>query len=143
MKDEHQNSDSPPTGGAGRPPTDEEFTQLLASNQDVLLWFVRSLLPGCAEVDDIVQESNLTLWRKRESFEMGASFLKWAKAVASWEVRAWLTREKRHSWLVINEELTDAIADAIEIQVHGVGARPGAWCATACPGRFPTKARNS
>lgn len=79
-------------------------------------------MPGSADVDDVVQETNLTLWKKRESFELGTSFLNWAKAVARWEVRAWCTRKKRHSWLVVNDDLTDAIAEAIEIQSYGVGA---------------------
>lgn len=113
--------DSAGSGGEGRPPTDEEFAQLLAANQDVLLWFLKSLLPGSPDVDDILQETNLTLWKKRESFEIGTSFLNWGKAVARWEVRSWLTRKQRHSWLVFDDELTDAIASAIEMQSDGVG----------------------
>lgn len=113
----------PTTSEAGsRPPTNEEFAQLLAANQDVLRWFIKSLLPGSPDVDDILQNTNLVLWRKQETFRMGTSFLKWARAVARWEVRAWLSKTRRQSWLVVNDELTDAIADAIEQQSRGVGA---------------------
>jgi len=105
-----------------RPPTNEEFAQLLAANQDILLWFIKSLLPGSPDVDDILQNTNLVLWRKQETFQMGTSFLNWARAVARWEVRAWLSKARRQDWLVVNDELTDAIADAIEQQGHNVGA---------------------
>ncbi len=114
--------DSSTSETGNRPATNEEFAQLLAANQDVLLWFIKALLPGSPDVDDILQNTNLVLWRKQESFRAGTSFLKWARAVARWEVRAWLSKARRHNWLVINDELAEAIADTIEQESRGVGA---------------------
>jgi hypothetical protein len=70
-KQEEKNDQSPGKG---------EFSQLLASHQDVLIWFIRSLLPGSPDVDDILQETNLVLWKKWDPFETGTSFLNWVKS---------------------------------------------------------------
>jgi RNA polymerase sigma-70 factor (ECF subfamily) len=88
----------------------EEFIQLFARNEVGLRAFVRSLLPGWADVDEVMQESCLVLWRKFGTYEPGSHFLRWACTIARFEVlkyRRKMSRE-RH---VFNDELLMLLAE--------------------------------
>jgi RNA polymerase sigma-70 factor (ECF subfamily) len=65
--------------------SDDSILMLIAAHQADLLAYIHSMLPGDPSVDDILQRTNLVLWRKRRSFEKGTSFHVWACAVARWE----------------------------------------------------------
>ena len=67
--------------------------------------------PGDPSVDDVVQRTNMTLWRKRESFTLGTNFRAWAFEVAKWNVRSHFKEKGRKHWLVFDDELTNAVAD--------------------------------
>ncbi len=65
---------------------EEQFVQLLADHQVAIRAFIVSLLPGAPGVDDVIQETNMVLWRKRESFELGTSFKAWSFTVARFQM---------------------------------------------------------
>jgi RNA polymerase sigma-70 factor, ECF subfamily len=88
---------------------DAQFVADLTAQQAVLHAFLISLLPGDPDVEDVLQRTNLVLWKKREQFEPGSSFKSWSLAVAYWEARAWMTERKRGSWLVFDDDLAGAI----------------------------------
>lgn len=53
-----------------RPDAEETFVQLVVNHQTALRAFVLSLLPGSNEVDDVIQETNAEIWRKRGEFKI-------------------------------------------------------------------------
>src|SRR5690606_36057690 len=62
---------------------------------------------------DVLQETNLTLWRKAEDFEEGSSFTAWACRTAYFDLlnqRRKLSREQ----LVFDEEVFDYLAERQE-----------------------------
>lgn len=63
-------------------PADEdqatEFVRLLTLHQLDIYLYVRSLVPDLNEVAEIVQNTNLTLWEKRDQFDMSRDFRAWA-----------------------------------------------------------------
>jgi len=87
------------------------FVSQMNALQSALLTYVNTLLPGEPEVADIVQNTNIILWKKRADFEPGTNFRAWAFSVAYWEVRTWLTNRRRKSWLVFDEDLVTAITE--------------------------------
>jgi len=95
-------------------PRYEEFIQLFVRHEAGLRAFVRSLLPTWADVEEVIQETCLVLWRKFGGYEPGSHFLRWACTIARFEVlkyRRKLSRE-RH---VFNDELIMLLAEeAIE-----------------------------
>lgn len=91
---------------------DDYMVALIAAHQADLTAFINSLLPGDPSVADVLQQTNMVLWRKRQSFEQGTNFLAWAFSVARWEVRAHQKQRKRRSWLVFDDDLTRLISDA-------------------------------
>lgn len=62
------------------------FIQLMAGHQRHLHAFIKSLVPTYADVDDILQETSLALWEKREQYDAGRDFLRWACGVAHIQV---------------------------------------------------------
>ena len=97
---------------------EEEFVSELTAHQSSLRAFILSLMPGESDVDDVLQRTNLTLWRKRESFTLGTNFRAWAFEVAKWNVRSSFKDKKRKHWLVFDEELTSAVADQMLTQTQ-------------------------
>jgi RNA polymerase sigma-70 factor (ECF subfamily) len=58
------------------------FVNLVVEHQMELRAFVVSMMPGSADVDDVMQEANKVLWKKRGEFEIGTSFKAWMFSVA-------------------------------------------------------------
>ncbi len=63
-------------------PDEREFITLITQCQGALRGFVSSLMSGHPDTMDIVQETNLLLWEKREDFESGTNFKAWAFRIA-------------------------------------------------------------
>lgn len=73
----------------------EEFVRLLSQNQRRLLLYILTLVPRLTEAEEILQETNLVLWREYESFQPGTNFLAWAFKVAFFQVLAWRKKQQR------------------------------------------------
>jgi len=71
----------------------EQFALSLAGCQRALFLYALGLLHNTADVEDVLQETNLVLWRKFDQYEPGTDFGKWARRVARYEVLKF--REKR------------------------------------------------
>lgn len=63
-----------------------EFVSQITHHQAVLRNYIVSMMPGMDGVDDVLQETNILLWEKRESFEMGTNFRAWASSIARFKV---------------------------------------------------------
>lgn len=91
--------------------SEEEFVTELTANQSALQAFINSLMPGDSGTDEVMQRTNITLWRKRETYQTGTNFRAWAFECAKWTMRAYLKEKQRGNWLVVDEELTQVITD--------------------------------
>lgn len=91
--------------------TDDEFEFLLASHQGRLFGFIRSLMGGDADVDDVLQNTNRVIWQKADSFEMGTNFRAWAFQIARYQVLHFRDRMQRDGIKVpFSEEMMDTMA---------------------------------
>lgn len=81
----------------------ESFVLLIAAHQTRLRAFIRCLLIGSPDVDDVLQETNRVLWQKCETFVSGSDFWAWASQVARYEVLAYQNRRNRERGLVDSE----------------------------------------
>jgi len=89
----------------------QEYVQLMTQHQIALRTFIVSLLPGNANVSDVLQETNLVLWQKRNKFKHGTKFLAWAFTIARYEAMHERDRSKRDGRLIFSDELVNALAD--------------------------------
>lgn len=74
-----------------------EFIQLLTESQRSLFYYIHSLIPNRTDADEVLQETNLVLWREYERFEAGTNFRAWACTVALNQVRAFTSKRRAKS----------------------------------------------
>lgn len=100
----------------------EELVRLIAQAQRRLYAFIFALVRRPADVDDILQETNVVLWRKRETFELGTDFFAWAYAVARLQVLAHRSRQHRGVFL-LDEKLFEELAEAARTELESFDRR--------------------
>jgi RNA polymerase sigma-70 factor, ECF subfamily len=101
----------PPLFEAGVPPERvDAFVRLLGQNQRRLFLYVMSMVPNWNEAEEIIQETNLVLWRAFDQFQPGSNFVAWACKVAFHQVLAWRKRQRRDR-LEFSEAFLEAVAE--------------------------------
>lgn len=73
----------------------DEFVALLTSSQRRLCGFICTLVVDLADAEEVLQETNLTLWQQADRFEPGTDFMAWACRVAHFKVLKWRDARKR------------------------------------------------
>ncbi|MCB1089352.1 MAG: sigma-70 family RNA polymerase sigma factor [Verrucomicrobiae bacterium] len=86
-----------------------EFISHLTSSQRQLYAFILSLVRHTADADDVLQETNLVMWRKWADFTPGTNFDAWSFSIARFQVMAHRKRQQR-SRLHFDDELVDLLA---------------------------------
>lgn len=108
------------------PAPEEEFVTELTANQSALQAFVASLMPGDSGAEEVMQRTNITLWRKRETYQSGTNFRAWAFECAKWTMRAYFKERQRSNWLVIDEDLTRALTERMVERLPSSSSAPQA-----------------
>ncbi len=91
----------------------EAFARLLGRCQRKVFLYVLGLIHNAADAEEILQETNVVLWRKFDEYQPGTSFESWACRVAYFEVlkcRERIARERR----IFSSELVETLADEAE-----------------------------
>ncbi|MBK1833824.1 sigma-70 family RNA polymerase sigma factor [Roseibacillus ishigakijimensis] len=89
---------------------------LIAQQQSILRALIRSMIPGSSECEDVLQETNLVLWRKRATFTPGTNFNAWAGTIARFQVMAWRQRSLKNQSLAFDEEVLERLSQAASTQ---------------------------
>ena len=95
------------------------FEILAAQNADMLVCFVRSLVPG-SEVDDVFQETLVTAWEKLPQFDRSRPFGPWLRGIAANKVK-----QMRHRRSSDKLRFDDEVIAGIEQSFAAVPARHG------------------
>ena len=93
----------------------EQFVQLQTGVQSRLYAFIRTLVPDPDSALDVLQETNLVLWRKSAEFVKGTSFNAWCSRVAYFQAKAFL-RDHYRDRHVFNDHLLDQLSIVAERQ---------------------------
>jgi RNA polymerase sigma-70 factor (ECF subfamily) len=117
----------------------ESFVSLLARHQRRLGLFVGSLVHDPADADDVLQETQLVLWREFDRFRPGTDFGAWACTVALHQVMAWRKKRQRDR-LVFSDTFLTAVAKELEADPDRLDARRLALA--ACLAELPAPARD-
>jgi RNA polymerase sigma-70 factor (ECF subfamily) len=110
------------------------FVRLLGQNQRRIFMYVMNLVPNWNDADDIVQETNLVLWRSFDQFQPGTNFTAWACKTAFHQVLAWRKR-KRRDQLQFSPALLESLADEALSAAGALEERCGAL--TGCIQKLP------
>jgi len=98
---------------------EREFANLLVAHQSLIRAFVISLLSGSPEVDDVIQNTNQVLWRKRKTFTLGTNFKAWALTTARFQVMAWQQKQKAQQHAPLDADVLALISEnAVQMDAH-------------------------
>src|SRR5207248_1171531 len=100
-----------PEPHADEPSSDrvDAFVRLLGQNQRRIFLYVMALVPSWNDAEEIVQETNLVLWREFGQFALGTNFAAWACKVAFHQVLAWRKKRQRDR-LRFSDAFVEAVA---------------------------------
>lgn len=93
----------------------EFFVQQLTQHQNRLLGYIYSLLADESRAADVLQETNLVLWRRMDEFQPDRPFLPWAFAIARFQVLAHL-RDQGRDRILLTEDLVELVSTEAEQQ---------------------------
>lgn len=87
----------------------EEFVRLLTTEQLPLQYYITKLLGDPAAAQQVLQETNVVLWRKWTDFQPGTNFRAWTRKVAYWQVHSYV-RDRKRDRHVFGDELVQQLA---------------------------------
>ena len=87
-----------------------DFIELFTRHQRKLYLFILSQVPNTVDAEEILQETNLIIWRKCEEFRPGTNFLAWSSQIARYEVLKFLERRRRDR-IQFSAEFIEQIAE--------------------------------
>jgi len=97
---------------APTPPLDPEFIQHFTRHQRQIYLYILTLLPNATDAEEVLQETNLVIWRKAGDFQPGTNFRAWACQIAYFEVLKFRDRRRRDR-LQFSQEFVDALAEEV------------------------------
>jgi RNA polymerase sigma-70 factor, ECF subfamily len=103
----------------------EAFVKLLTAHQRDLYSYISTLLVGDIATSDVLQDTNLDLWKRLKDFDFNRPFLPWAYAFAFQRVQAFRKSQVR-SRLVFSDNVLQAISADYVSDPVGADTRLGA-----------------
>jgi RNA polymerase sigma-70 factor (ECF subfamily) len=91
--------------------TTPECIALLTSNQSRLFAYVLSLLGDRQQAQDVMQETNIVLWRKSAQFKLGTNFGAWMLKVAYYQVMEHRRKLNRQAMFVADDDFLSQLAE--------------------------------
>ena len=96
--------------------SEEDFIRLFSVHQRALFLHILTLVGNTTDADEVLQETNVIMWAKREQFQPGSNFLAWGRAIARLEVFRF-RRNRHHRMTLLGDDIIDLIAERSETQV--------------------------
>jgi RNA polymerase sigma-70 factor, ECF subfamily len=87
-----------------------EFVELLTQHQRSLYGYIYTMVRNSSDSDDLLQETNVVLWNKRQEYKMGTSFTAWACRIAFYKIQNFL-RSKGRSRVFFSDKLLSKLSD--------------------------------
>ena len=103
-------------------PPSAEFIAQVTRAQRALHAFILAIVRNAADADDVLQETNIVLWRKADEFDAARPFTPWAMRVAQLQALAFLKKRQR-SKVAFDDELLAIIAEEAIAEAPEADAR--------------------
>jgi RNA polymerase sigma-70 factor, ECF subfamily len=117
---------------------DDTFVQHLTASQNRLYGYIFSLLSDHHRAEEVLQETNMVLWRKAGEFRVGSDFIPWAFAIARFQVMAHL-RDKKRDRLLLDPEVADLVDTDVAEEAGNLAESQAAL--RICLSKLPKKSR--
>lgn len=99
-----------------------QFIEKLTESQSTLRAYILAALGDYNDAADVLQRTNLTLWRNAESFRAGSEFMPWAATLAKYEVLSFY-RDRGRDRHVFNEDVAMLLLQSVSTEVLDVTDR--------------------
>ncbi len=118
-------------------PDTAKFVQMLTSAQSRLYAYLCTLLANAGDARDVLQETNIALWKNVSDFDFSRSFEPWAMRFAHFQALAWRKRQRRDRLV-----FADATLDLLAQEFDGAhSAEDELRALDECLGKLPGKQR--
>ncbi len=91
-----------------------DFVSLFSRHQRRLYLFILAQIPYPSEAEEILQETNVVIWRKSAQFQLGTNFFAWAAQIATFEIMKYRSRRKRDRLQFSDEFLQEVAAETLQ-----------------------------
>ncbi len=92
---------------------EDEFLSLITESQGWLYGYILGLLANHDAANEVLQETNIVIWRKASEFQLGTSFHSWAIRIAHFQVMAYRQKRKKDR-LVFDHDLLELIGKRVQ-----------------------------
>jgi len=90
-----------------------QFAILMMKNRDAIYRYLYSLHPIPDEIDDLLQDTALTLWKKIDDYDQSRNFLPWALRFAYFEVLSWRKHMSKRRF-ILSEDMVLQLSEKID-----------------------------
>ena len=90
---------------------DDTFIRLFSKSQCTLYAFILGMTHNTTDADDLLQELNLALWKKRRAYDPQYDFLRWAIGFARVEIKNHRKKNAKARLLFSDDVLNTLAAD--------------------------------
>ncbi len=104
-----------------------------------------AMVPGCPDVDDIIQETSVAMWKRFGEYDPERPFAAWALGFTRMQVMAYLERQSRRNRLFSAESLEKIANHFIQTagqQEHPTAQEPRLVALEQCLSRLNERERN-
>lgn len=119
------------------PEQSARFVAMLTGLQSRLYAYLCTVLARADDARDVLQETNVVLWKKAADYDPARPFEPWAFRFAHWQALAWRKRQSRDR-LVFDDATLDLLAAEFD-SAHG--AENELRALEECLGKLPEKQR--
>lgn len=121
-------------------PGADDFVELMTQHQGRLYGYVLSLAGDPDVANDVLQETNIVLWKQWQQFEPGSNFKAWAFRIAHFQFMAYRQKRLRDKVLFSDELLATLASEAMDIDEQHVER---AATLEKCLERLPARSRDA
>jgi RNA polymerase sigma-70 factor (ECF subfamily) len=89
-----------------------EFVQLFTRYQRRLYVYILAQVHNPVEAEEVLQETNLVIWRKSQQFQAGTNFFAWSSRIASYEMLKYRERRRKDK-LHFSEQFLEAVSQEV------------------------------
>lgn len=100
----------------------DDFIQQLTGSQTSLRAMILASLGNHADCQDVLQKTNLVIWKKASEYDPEREFLAWAFGIARFEVLAFI-RDRQRERLMFREDVAELLAAVVEAQAESISHR--------------------
>jgi RNA polymerase sigma-70 factor (ECF subfamily) len=90
------------------------YETLVVDHQHQIYVFIRSMIFNRSDADDILQDVNIILIKKRDSFTQGTNFKAWAFTIARFECLSYLRSYRNSKLTTVDMAALESLADIAE-----------------------------